>query len=85
MAGWGIWCWNWDMSKAKLQNKIKIIVTFCQLVSGFGFVLDLDFPDPCQAWMEHLNFFNLEIFNFIPFDCFFEANYFDNLVGVAYV
>lgn len=73
------------MSKAKLQNKIKIIVTFCQLVSGFGFVLDLDFPDPCQAWMEHLNFFNLEIFNFIPFDCFFEANYFDNLVGVAYV
>ena len=30
--------------------------------------------------MERLNFFNFEMFSFFPFDCFFDANYFDNLL-----
>lgn len=47
---------------------------------GFGFVLDLRFPSPCHELMDALTFFNLELFGFIPFACWVEADYFLNLI-----
>ena len=48
--------------------------------SGLDFVLDIKFPDPCQEIMDSLSFMNLEIFKFIPFACWFKADYFADLL-----
>ena len=73
--------YHWSASSArKFRNKAKILVAFCQLVSGLGFVLDLRFPSPCYEVMEALGFFNLQLFGFIPFNCVVDADYFLDLV-----
>lgn len=78
--------YNWTSeAQYNVRNKLKILISFCQLVSGFGFVLDIRFPSPCHEVMDALAFFNLELFGFIPFGCIIESDYFLNLIFTTLV
>ena len=60
--------------------------TFTQLVSGFGFVLRVKFPDPYASVMDALGSINLTIMQLAPFECLRpEATFLTSLVASTLV
>ena len=53
----------------KVVPKVKILWTFTQLVAGFGFVLNVDFPEPYDTVVSVLASVNLSIMEVAPFKC----------------
>jgi len=69
----------------KIAPKLKIIVTFTQLVGGFGFVLNVTFPEPYPTFMKGLESImdtvSLNLFSMAPVECFAErTDFFVDLV-----
>ena len=69
----------------KLAPKLKIIITFSQLVSGFGFALAFRFPEPYTSFVGGLESLtdtvSLNLFSMAPTECYYYGtNYFTNLV-----
>ena len=62
---------RWAQFKKKALPKVKILWTFTQLVSGFGFVLDVDFPEPYDTLVEALSSINLNILSVAPVACYY--------------
>ena len=62
--------------------KVKIMVSFSQLVSGFGFVLNVEFPPLFVAFTKRvLDVFNVSWFRLAPFECWYpQADFFTELV-----
>ena len=51
------------------SRQIKILWTFTQLVSKFGFVLDVSFPEPYESFVAALGGINLDMMSIAPFEC----------------
>ena len=65
----------------KIAPKLKIMITFTQLVSGFGFVLSFKFPGIFNDVLNIADGLNLNLFKVAPFPCFFpETGFFEDLV-----
>ena len=62
------------------KTKVKIMWTFSQLLSGFGFVLDVRFPNPYSSVAAALGNLNLSFFQLAPVECTFpDSNFFTDL------
>ena len=53
----------------RIVPKIKILVTFSQLVAGLGFTLDFTFPLRFQQFCSLAGLFNVNLVNMAPVKC----------------
>ena len=69
-----------ERAHKEVKSKLKIMVTFSQLISGFGFVLDVRFPDPYSSVAAAFGNLNLNFFQLAPIECTYpESNFFTDL------
>lgn len=63
-----------------LRTKFKILLAFVQIISQIPFALDVDFPQIYLQFLEILWIFNLDIVEFLNFECIYQRNFYDKLV-----
>ena len=65
---------------SKSYVKIRIIVSFVQVLSGTGTVFDIRWPPIFSRLLNVLGIFTLDFINLMPIDCIYETNYHFSLV-----
>ena len=63
-----------------LGNKIKILVSFYQLLGSLGGVFSFTYPNFFVGMMAWMDFLNLNLFELVPVGCLARTNFFTNLL-----
>ena len=67
----------------RIKTKIRILVTFCQLISSIGFNLNIPYPEVYSSFMRFLSVAGLNLFQFLPLNCVFDTNYYSHLLTLT--
>ena len=64
----------------RIVSKTKIIINFMQLVALFGPVYRIRFPAVFKEFFRKYSFISLDVFRWLPLDCYFHGfNFYDEL------
>lgn len=63
--------------------KLKIALTFLQIMSNLSFSVEIPWPSKFRALMSSLSFFNFDFIRITSVDCIFETNYYRRLLIVS--
>jgi hypothetical protein len=63
-----------------LRTKFKILLAFVQIINQIPFALDVDFPQIYLQFLDILWIFNLDLVEFLNFECIYQRNFYDKLV-----
>ena len=63
-----------------LERKVRHLYAFFQLAAGFGFNLNMSYPQPFRGTIDALAFVNFDIASRVPLSCSFQSDYLDSLL-----
>lgn len=69
-----------QMNLSSLRTKVKIMITFIQILSQMPNVFGALFPSGFLTFLDIFGFFNLNIINFLSLGCIIESNYHSDLL-----
>jgi hypothetical protein len=82
-SGWRVRRWLRERVPrvwARIVSKTKILVNFMQLVTLFGPVYRIRFPSVFAGFLRTFSFASLDVFRWLPLDCYFHGfNFYDEL------
>ena len=67
----------------RLKSKVRILITFCQLISSIGFNLNIQFPSGYAEFLRSLSVAGLDLFQFLPLSCVFPTNFYSHLLTLT--
>eukprot|EP00936_MAST-01D_sp_MAST-1D-sp1_P001105 g1105.t1 len=67
----------------KFMAMSKIIFNFGQIVTLFGIVCEIDLPEDVVVVMRSLAFFNIDLFRWLPVDCWMTIDFHHNLYATT--
>ena len=73
------WIW-WRHKWTKWSTKIRILISFVQVLTPLGVVYSIPFPSAYDSLMRWLNVFDLNLIEIMPLACIFNSTYHTTLL-----
>ena len=75
-----IWVWLARISWKRVGSKLRILVSFFQVLTPLDIVYAIAFPPVFDSMLSWLNVFQLNLIDFLPLACIFDVGYHDTLL-----